>query len=68
MHDGRFNTLNQALEHYNSGVKNSSTLSQQLAGGISLTEQQKLDIIAFLNTLTDYTFIQDERFKDPFVQ
>lgn len=68
MHDGRFNTLNQVLEHYNSGVKHSSTLSPQLAGGIPLTNQEKLDIIAFLNTLTDYTFIQDERFKDPFVQ
>jgi cytochrome c peroxidase len=66
MHDGRFNTLNQVLEHYNSGVKNSSTLSSQLVGGIPLTNEEKLDIIAFLKTLTDYTFIEDKRFKDPF--
>ncbi|MGB3946966.1 MAG: cytochrome c peroxidase [Bacteroidia bacterium] len=68
MHDGRFNTLNQVLEHYNSGIKHSSTLSSELVGGIPLTNQQKEDIIAFLKTLTDYTFIEDTRFSDPFAQ
>lgn len=66
MHDGRFNTLDEVLNHYSDGVKNSTTLSPELAGGIPLTTQEKADIIAFLNTLSDYEFIQDERFKDPF--
>ena len=66
MHDGRFNTLNQVLDHYSAGVKNSSTLSSEVVGGIPLTSQEKADIIAFLNTLTDDSFIKDARFNDPF--
>lgn len=66
MHDGRFSTLSQVLDHYSSGVKNSSTLSPGLVGGIPMTTTEKADIIAFLKTLSDYTFINDARFKDPF--
>lgn len=66
MHDGRFNSLDACLDHYINGVKNSSTLSAGVAGGISLTPQEKADVIAFLKTLTDHTFTTDERFKDPF--
>lgn len=66
MHDGRFSTLSQVLDHYSSGVKNSSTLSPGLAGGIPMTTSEKADIIAFLKTLSDNTFINDARFKDPF--
>jgi cytochrome c peroxidase len=68
MHDGRFNSLDEVLNHYISGVKNSSTLSSQVAGGITLTIQEKSNIISFLNTLSDNTFIHDARFKDPFAQ
>lgn len=66
MHDGRFETLEQVLHHYVSGIKNSSTLHPSLAGGIPLTTSEQNDIIAFLKTLSDYTFIHDDRFKDPF--
>ena len=66
MHDGRFETLNQVLDHYSSGVKNSSTLSPEVAGGIPMTTAEKADIIAFLKTLSDNSFINDARFKDPF--
>jgi len=66
MHDGRFETLDQVLNHYASGVKSSATLHPQLVGGIALSNQEKQDIIAFLKTLSDYTFIQDKRFADPF--
>jgi cytochrome c peroxidase len=66
MHDGRFTSLDAVLDHYVSGVKNSSTLSSQVAGGIPLTTTEKADIIAFLKTLTDNTFKNDERFNDPF--
>jgi len=66
MHDGRFETLEQVLEHYASGVKNSSTLSPEVAGGIPLTTQEKQDIIAFLKTLSDTRFTTDKRFADPF--
>jgi cytochrome c peroxidase len=66
MHDGRMETLMEVLDHYSSGVKNAPNLATVLSGGIALTYQEKLDIIAFLNTLTDNTFTHDERFKDPF--
>ena len=66
MHDGRFGTLQEVLSHYVSGIKNSATLHPSLAGGISLTAQEQNDIIAFLKTLSDYTFIHDKRFNDPF--
>jgi cytochrome c peroxidase len=66
MHDGRFNTLEQVLEHYVHGVKNSATLSTELTTPIVLSSGEKADIITFLKTLTDNTFIKDSRFKDPF--
>ncbi len=66
MHDGRFITLEQVLDHYSSGVVNSSTISAGVVGGIPMTTQEKQDIIAFLKTLSDYSFINDRRFADPF--
>lgn len=66
MHDGRFETLDEVLDHYINGVVNSSTLSTQVAGGIPLTNQEKQDIISFLKTLSDNQFIHDQRFADPF--
>ena len=78
MHDGRFNTLEQVLDHYDGGIKYSSTLSPLIveadnrgaaaAGKISLhlTAGEKAAIIAFLHTLTDRDFVTAERFSDPF--
>ena len=78
MHDGRFKTLEEVLDHYDSGVKNSSTLSPLIVeadnpaavakGKISLhlTAGEKAAIIAFLHTLTDQDFVTAERFSDPF--
>jgi cytochrome c peroxidase len=78
MHDGRFKTLEEVLDHYDSGIRNSSTLSAVIveadnqgaaaSGRISLhlTPAEKAAIIAFLNTLTDGDFVAAERFSDPF--
>ncbi len=65
MHDGRFETLQQVLEHYNSGIVQSPTLDTLLQNGIPLTEDEKQDIINFLYTLTDYEFLYDKKFDDP---
>lgn len=65
MHDGRFATLEAVLEHYRHGVTGSPTLDPSLAEGIMMTDAEKKDIIAFLKTLTDTTFIKDKRFADP---
>lgn len=64
MHDGRFTSLDQCLEHYNSGIVASPTLETQLQSGISLSAQNKADIIAFLKTLTDTKYLTDNRFSD----
>jgi cytochrome c peroxidase len=71
MHDGRFSTLAQVLDHYNAGVKPSKTLDPLLTSassslGIAMTDTDQQQIIAFLKTLTDRTFTKDQRFSNPF--
>ena len=71
MHDGRFNTLAEVVDHYNNGVAFSANLnhtlaSVQKAGGLGLSEQDKKDLIAFLETLTDTSFLNNPAFSDPF--
>jgi cytochrome c peroxidase len=75
MHDGRFKTLEEVLDHYNEHVEHSSpTLDPQMTTSnlignqpqLGLTPQEKEQVIAFLKTLTDSTFITDPRFSDPF--
>jgi cytochrome c peroxidase len=62
MHDGRFATLEEVVEHYSGGVRRSDTLDPNLAkhpkAGIQLTAAEKADLVAFLKTLTDETFTQ----------
>ena len=68
MHDGRFQTLAQVLDHYDSGMvvtENLDPVFQQNENlGISLTEDEKQKIIAFLETLTDDNFLLDDRFAE----
>ena len=62
MHDGRFSTLEEVIEHYNSGGKFSSTvdpLMKKQGVGLQLSNQEKIDLIAYLKTLSDYNFIED---------
>jgi cytochrome c peroxidase len=73
MHDGRFATLNDVLDHYSEHIKQSETLSPFIAEpgnipgqmGLRLTENEKVDIINFLNMLTDQDFISNPEFADP---
>ncbi|SHG22955.1 cytochrome-c peroxidase [Flagellimonas flava] len=72
MHDGRFATLREVIEHYNTGVQNSATLDNRLRvqGGnvrrLNLSEDDIQALEDFLLTLTDELFIQDEKFSNPF--
>ncbi len=71
MHDGRFKTLEEVVEHYNSGVKHSNTLDPIMTKpgkeyGLGLSEYDKAAIVAFLKTFTDEEYINDPRFDDPF--
>lgn len=65
MHDGRFNTLLQCINHYRSGVQQSATLDPLLVNGITLTNAEANDIAVFLRTLTDSAFLSDPRFRQP---
>ena len=69
MHDGRFKTLEQVLDHYIHNVKLSETLDPLLKvntdPGLSITADEKIKIVEFLKTLTDREFIKDKRFARP---
>lgn len=65
MHDGRYATLKQCVDHYTFLENRINHDPLMPLWGIALSEQEKTDIIAFLNTLTDYNFINDPKFKDP---
>ena len=60
MHDGRFATLEEVVEHYDSGGKYSTTvdpLMKKLGVGLQLSNQEKIDLVSYLKTLTDNEFI-----------
>ena len=58
MHDGRFQTLREALDHYDGGLRSSPTLDPLLVGREArLTDEQKDAILAFLLTLSDPEFL-----------
>jgi cytochrome c peroxidase len=63
MHDGRFNTLYQVIEHYRTGVQQSANVDPLVRNGISLTNTQVDNLYEFLKTLTDSSFLFDPRFK-----
>ena len=65
MHDGRYASLELCMDHYTNNIKNFINLDPLLVKGIALSAQDKQDLIAFLNTLTDNEFIKDKRFADP---
>ena len=70
MHDGRFATLEEVIDHYNTGVKESSTLDFLLQfnvnPGINLSDKDKSDLLNFLKTLDDPTYLNNVNYSDPF--
>ncbi|SER25831.1 cytochrome c peroxidase [Pedobacter rhizosphaerae] len=75
MHDGRFSTLEEVIEHYSEHVKPSVALSAFLQNEsnvkgslpLKLNSVEKKELIAFLNTLTDSIFVSNPKFSNPFV-
>ena len=80
MHDGRFVSLREVIEHYDAEVAPHPFLDMNLldrrlvvTGGpvrplrLDLTEQEIAALVAFLETLTDPAFLTDHRFSDPFL-
>lgn len=69
MHDGRFKTLEEVIRFYSTGVHYSPTIDPLMKqvdqGGVQFTEEQIQDMIAFLHTLTDTTFINNPALSRP---
>ena len=61
MHDGRFRTLEEVVDHYDHGVKRTPNLDPNLAkhpdSGLGLSAADKQALVAFLKTLTDASFV-----------
>ena len=74
MHDGRFSTLEEVLEHYNDHIQEMNNVDPLINEGsnlgqgstLGLTEQEKTDIIHFLHLLTDEGFLTNKAFSNPF--
>jgi cytochrome c peroxidase len=72
MHDGSIATLSEVIDHYAAGGRASahgtapSPYQSEFVRGFTLTPQEKADVIAFLESLTDTEFLTDPRFSDPF--
>jgi cytochrome c peroxidase len=76
MHDGRFKTLEEVVEHYSAGVRPHENLGlafdeqdrERGVSGFRFTGEQKAAVVAFLKTLTDEGFVSDPKYSDPFVR
>jgi cytochrome c peroxidase len=71
MHDGRFATLREVIDHNSSGIKMTGNLHWRLRDGetgrqFNFSEEDKRALEAFLHTLTDASMLQDPKFSDPF--
>ena len=72
MHDGRFTSLQEVLDHYSTGIQKHSNLAAQFSDSsgnpirLNLSQAQKDALIAFLKTLTDNEMLSDEKYSDPF--
>ena len=69
MHNARFSTLEEVMDHYDQGMVNSPTLDpvfkeNDVVKGISLTEAEKAKLITFIKTLTDRALISDPKFQN----
>ncbi len=72
MHDGRYSTLEDVIDHYSNGIQNNPALDNRLKDEygkpmrMNISENEKHAIIAFLSTLTDHSMITDPKLSNPF--
>ncbi len=68
MHDGRFATIDEVINHYSEGLKNSPTIDPLMKkvaqGGVGLSEKDKADLKSFLLSLSDHEFINNSAFNN----
>lgn len=79
MHDGSIETLDEVIRHYERGGRlvedgpyagdgRDSPLKSGLVAGFTLTDQERADLVAFLESLTDESFITNPALSDPFAE
>ena len=72
MHDGRFESLEEVVDFYSEGVINAPETDPRMAnakqGGMHLSDQEKKDIVNFLRTMSDSSFVSNPAFSSPFEQ
>ncbi len=74
MHDGRFKTLSEVIDHYSENIQAHPNLSFELIGKsgkpkrMNFSADQKESLVAFLETLTDETILSEVKFSDPFLE
>lgn len=75
MHDGRFQTLEEVIEHYSTGIQSHPNLDVRLIDGwqiggdpirLDFTQVQTAALVAFLETLSDKELVNDPKFSNPF--
>jgi cytochrome c peroxidase len=72
MHDGRFNSLEDVINHYSKGIKKNKNLASEFLNGVTpkqfnIPDADAAALVAFLNTLTDNSFLTDKRFSNPYL-
>jgi cytochrome c peroxidase len=69
MHDDRFATLEEVIDFYSEGVVYSDTIDSLIpnatGGGLHLTAEERLDLVAFLRALTDWEFLSNPELARP---
>ncbi len=65
MHDGRFNSLEEVIDHYSEGIVANPNLDSTLSAPLQLSSAEKSQLLEFLKTLTDFNYIHTESLSDP---
>ncbi len=67
MHDGRFESLEEVIDHYSEDLEDNEWTGEFLPiGGFQFSQTEKTDLINFMKTLTDEEFLENEKWSDPF--
>jgi len=68
MHDGRFYTLSQVIEHYRNGINTAQpTVDSLLRNKITITKLERVDLLSFLYTLTDNELLHNKRYEEKII-
>ena len=66
MHDGWLYTLSQVVEHYRNNINtNQPTIDPVLQNKIAISNQEKIDLLSFLYTLSDTSLTENKIYDDP---